>query len=538
MRNGGARKGRIHRQERRHAIRGDRGGHDRRGVRALAHVAQSVRERHARGAAQAAEEPDIERGNGMTQHREIATLADDGLRQRLHHASVGAQQDLRGARGVGVLQRGVRHAHQFDRVLRVVGHRARTRARARQEQRGVAELGRLLLALGDLLQLRNQERQFLRALQLRLVGREQGGHEDLRKRPGASGAGLLLEALQFGDGRVGIGVREGARRAVVDLPHAAKFGLGLVERDAARGLAGRGDQALQFGIARASADARDQHLPLALDRVREAERVVALQRTHGVQHALRGLLVDGAPVDGRLRQLRHLHGADGIAHERADEDRVLPGLRAHVAEEEDGGDGVGRIAVLHLHHRLRAEEARCLTHLAQVRKEELESLGLVQLPVAALHACGGLELLANLGGALQDPVEAGALLLAERRVEIGDECLVLSRQERCLGAVSGRLERRAPERGGVVLRAGGRGSERCREDDHRRQRSTEGPGAVVGAALHGVRVVVSVPSSAPGCRAARTTPSRPWGQPQAESARWDWWWKPAPAARRTPERAA
>jgi len=45
-------------------------------------------------------------------------------------------------------------------------------------------------------------------------------------------------------------------------------------------------------------------------------------------------------------------------------------------------------------------------------------------------------------------------------------------------------------------------------------------------------------SSGRGCRAARTIPSRSWGQHQAESARWGWWWKPAPAARRTPECAA
>ena len=73
----------------------------RRGIRALTHVVQSIGERHARGAAQAAEEPDIERGDGVAQHREIAALAHDGLRQRLYHAAVGAQQDLRGARGVG-----------------------------------------------------------------------------------------------------------------------------------------------------------------------------------------------------------------------------------------------------------------------------------------------------------------------------------------------------------------------------------------------------------------------------------------------------
>ncbi|NBQ15949.1 MAG: hypothetical protein EBU31_15385, partial [Proteobacteria bacterium] len=51
-------------------------------------------------AAQPAEEPDIQRRDGMAQHREVAALADDGLRQRLHHAAVGAHQDVRGARGV------------------------------------------------------------------------------------------------------------------------------------------------------------------------------------------------------------------------------------------------------------------------------------------------------------------------------------------------------------------------------------------------------------------------------------------------------
>ena len=64
----------------------------------------------------------------------------------------------------------------------------------------------------------------------------------------------------------------------------------------------------------------------------------------------------------------------------------------------------------------------------------------------------------------------------------------------------------------------------------RRGRASRGRGFMLAGVLRS--------SSVRGCGAARTTPSRSWGQHQAESARWGWWWKPAPAARRTPECAA